>query len=128
MESQAGEEHGAPDLSKNIDDLLKKIYYDSKNPVSFSGINKIYQYVKRNYDIKISRGKIKKWLSKQETYTSHFPVKRKFVKPRVLAFYEDYQWDTDTANMVQYEKYNDGYKYFVVFIDIFTRFLYTKNW
>ena len=27
--------------------------------------------------------------------------------------------------MIQYKKYNDGYIYFVVFIDIFTRFLYT---
>ena len=27
--------------------------------------------------------------------------------------------------MNQYKKYNDGYGYFVVFIDIFTRFLYT---
>ena len=41
----------------------------------------------------------------------------------MLAFSKNYQWDTDTANMNQYRDYNDGY--FVVFIDIFTRFLYT---
>ena len=30
------------------------------------------------------------------------------------------------ANMVKYKKQNDGYGYFAVFIDIFTRFLYTQ--
>ena len=28
--------------------------------------------------------------------------------------------------MTKYKKQNDGYGYFVVFIDIFTRFLYTQ--
>ena len=61
----------------------------------------------------------------QEVYTSHHPVNRVFKHSRVLAFSLNYQWDTDTANMAKYKDYNDGYGYFVVFIDIFSRFLYT---
>ena len=64
-------------------------------------------------------------MSKQEAYTSFFPSKRRFKRPRVIAFYKNYQWDTDTANMTKYKDYNEGYGYFVVFIDIFTRYLYT---
>ena len=61
----------------------------------------------------------------QESYTSHHPVVRNFRHPRVLAFSLNYQWDSDTANMVKYKDLNDGYSYFAVFIDIFSRFLYT---
>ena len=63
----------------------------------------------------------------QESYTSHHPVVRNFRHPRVLAFSLNYQWDGDTANMVKYKDYNDGYSYFAVFTDIFSRFLYTYH-
>ena len=43
----------------------------------------------------------------------------------VITFTENYQWDTDTANMVKYKEFNQGYGYFAVLIDIFARFLYT---
>ena len=38
----------------------------------------------------------------------------------------NYQWDIDTAYMKKYEKYNDGYSFFVLIIDIFSRFIRTK--
>ena len=52
-------------------------------------------------------------------------MRRHFKRPCVLAFSKNYQWDSDTANMVSYEKENDNYSYFAVFIDIFTRYLFT---
>ena len=47
----------------------------------------------------ISRSEIKDWLSKQDAYTLHHPVRRKFKRPVIIAFCENYQWDTGTANM-----------------------------
>ena len=68
---------------------------------------------------------LKKWLSKQESYTTFHPAQRTFRRPKVLAFTSNYQWDSDMANMVKYKEENDVYTYFTVFIDIFTRYLYT---
>ena len=98
--------------------------------MTFSGVDKIYNYLKNNKDEfgdfkKLSRKDIKMWLSKQEPYTSHHPVRRKFRRPRVISFFLNYQWDTDTANMVKYKDHNDGFSFFAVFIDIFSRYLYT---
>ena len=111
---------------EDIEDYLHKIYYTTTSLVSYSNPEALYHYVKKNYPKKISRGIIKKWLSKQEAYTLHRAERRKFKRPRVLAFYKNYQWDTDTANIVKYKKYNDQFAYFAVFIDIFTRYLYTR--
>ena len=97
-----------------------------KKPCWYSGIEILYDYIKFNSDQKISRKDIKIWLSKQESYTAHRPVRRRFKIPWVLDFYKNYQWDTDTANMVKYENPNDVYAYFTVFIDIFTWFLYSQ--
>ena len=68
---------------------------------------------------------MKKWLSKQETYTTFRPARRTFRRPKVLAFTKNYQWDSDTANMMKYKSDNNEYAYVVVLIDIFTRYLYT---
>ena len=106
--------------------VLKEAYYNPSSPASFSGFEKLYQFLKKNGQYKILRRTIKQWLAKQEAYTSHHPVRRRFKRPKVLSFSKNYQWDTDTANMVKYRKLNDNYAYFVVFIDIFTRYLYTR--
>ena len=120
---QNGSDSGTK-ISDEESDYLKDIYYSPRSPVAFSSFQKIYKFIKQEGK-NIKPKKLKVWLSKQEAYTSHYPARRKFQRPRVLAFSKNYQWDTDTANMNQYKKYNDGYGYFVVFIDIFTRFLYT---
>ena len=41
----------------------------------------------------------------------------------MISFSLNYQWDT--ANMVKYKDHNDGFSFFSVFIDIFSRYLYT---
>ena len=45
----------------------------------------------------ITRAEIKDWSSKQEVYTL---ARRKFKRPVVIAFSENYQWDSDTANII----------------------------
>ena len=42
-----------------------------------------------------------------------------------MAPFVDYQWDLDTANMVFYKKENAGYAYFVLAIDILSKFVWT---
>ena len=55
---------------------------------------------------------------------SFHPARIIFRRSKVLAFTPNYQWDSDTTNMVKYKKENDAYPCFAVFIDIFTRYLY----
>ncbi|VDI68726.1 Hypothetical predicted protein [Mytilus galloprovincialis] len=70
--------------------------------------------------------KIRKWLETQETFGLHRQVNRKFPRAQVISPYIDYQWDVDTAVLTTYTKDNDGYAYFVLAIDVFSRFIWTK--
>ena len=110
------------------DKILSSLFYDISHPVGYGSLSKIYRYLKNNnkyQKYKFTKKYLTDWLSKQEVYGVYRPARRKFNRPYVLSFYQDYLWDLDTASMTKYKEYNDGYSYFAVFIDIFTRYLYT---
>jgi hypothetical protein len=111
--------------------IIKKVYYDAKQPGSFSGVSKLH----RNPIIqkhKITRHAIRQWLKSQETATMHKGVRRKIKRNRVLVSSLFQQGDTDLADMSNVSKENDGYKYLLIVIDVLSKKLYieplkTKN-
>ena len=111
-------------LTEDEAQYLSEIYFDASKPTSFGGVDKLYNYVK-DKGHNISRSNIKKWLSKQSTYSLYRKVVRKFQRPRVIVPSKQYMLDSDTANYEKYASDNDGYKYIGVFIDILSHYLYT---
>jgi len=117
-------------LTNEENELISSVYFNPSHPAGYSSPSKIYIALGK----RVSLGKIKKFLQTIESYTVLKQVKRKFEKTKVVSPYIDYMWDADTANMTFYEKkdekmaneHNDGYRYFLVVIDVFSRFLWTK--
>ena len=107
-------------------EYLKKIHFNPKNPGSFEGVDKLYKQAKKDGQFKISRSKLKKWLQNQQSYTLHRRVNRNFKRGKVLVEVIDDQFDADLASMSDYEKSNDGYKYLLVVIDIFSRYAWIE--
>lgn len=100
---------------------LSKIYYDPKHPASFSNVDKLWLATNK----KISKKKIKEWLSGQETYTRHKPIRRKFRRSCYFLENLDSFWETDLLIMPNdYAEHNDGVKYVLVVIDCFSKFLF----
>lgn len=100
---------------------LEKVYYDPRFPGSFAGVDQLYRAVRKDGKFVLGRAKIRKWLETQETFGLHKQINRKFRRRKVIAPFIDYQWDADTAVMKSYAKDNDGYAYFLVVIDVFSR-------
>lgn len=73
----------------------------------------------------LSRTKVKNWLQKQETFTLHRQINRKFKRVRVVVPEIGYQWDADTAVLNSYRKENDGFGYFLFVIDVFSKYAWT---
>ena len=80
----------AKSLNKKQSDYLKKVYFDSKSPVSFSGLQRVWNHIKEEGIV--SRSELKQWLQAQDTYTSYHPFKRKFKRPRVVVAKVDDVW------------------------------------
>ena len=107
------------------EDYLASIYYDPKHAAAYGGVDKLYRAVRKEGKFVIGRTKIRNWLLKQEDYAVHREERGKFKRRKVVAPYVDYQWDVDTANMEYYKKGNDGYAYFLLAVDILSKFVWT---
>jgi hypothetical protein len=70
-------------MSEEISELLRSLYYDTSNSVSFSGVNKLYSEVKK-YNSELKLAQVKDWLSGELTYTLHKPVIKKFTRKKYL--------------------------------------------
>lgn len=105
-----------------IDRILTAHYYDVGNSGSFGGVAKLHKSVK---EYGITRKQVQNWLQNQTSYSVFKPTDVKFDRPRVIVSDKEYMYDADTVNMVKYKHKNRNYSYILVFIDVFTRYLYT---
>ena len=108
------------------EDYLSTIYYDPAHPASFAGPNKLFQEVKKEGRFNISLNRIRKWLQSQEVYSIHRPLRRKFSSNRVIVNGIDDQWDFDFMDMSALTKKNDGVKYLLLVIDIFSKYIFVR--
>ena len=72
-----------------------KIYYNPKEPASFSGPIKLYRKSLKDGRVEVTYDAVRKWLQEQDPYTLHKqrckPIKRK----QIIVEGIDRQWDID---------------------------------
>ena len=109
-----------------MEDTLKKIYYDIAHPASFGSSYKLYKAVKPIHS-NITHKRVKEWLSSQNPYVLHRRIVRKFPRRRIIASGISYQWQCDLAILSSISRYNNNYKYLLVIIDVFSRYLIVRK-
>jgi transposase InsO family protein len=105
-----------------MDEYLSSVCYDPKRPGGFGGVDCLYDDVKMEGKFAISCKKINEWLMKQDAYTLHKPMCHHFKQNRVIIGGIDQQWQMDLADMQSMQKFNDGYCYLLVCIDVFSKY------
>ena len=105
-----------------IDKYLSSVYFDPKRSGGFAGVERLYRDVKKEGMYKLTRKQILEWLMAQDAFTLHKPVRRNFKRNRVLVSGIDEQWQLDLADMQSLKEYNDGYRYLLVCIDVFSKY------
>lgn len=108
------------------EEYLQDIYYDPKHPSSFSSVEKLYNTAVKDGRNDITYSRIKTFLQKQETYSMHRAVTNRFRRNKVLVIGKDDQWEMDLMDMTFYAKYNNGVKYVLLVIDVFSKFVWLK--
>jgi len=102
---------------KNSKNLFPRVWFNPKNPSGFSGIKKLKKATSSNTKT------TQKWLSSQLAYTLHRPMRKRFpVRPYKTSGINDL-WQMDLMEMIPYATINDGYKYILNVIDVFSRFV-----
>ena len=106
---------------KSTVEKLEEVYYDPGHAASFGGVDAVYRAA-REKGLKITRPKVQKWLSKQDTYTLHKPVRWRFKRGRVFVDSMDEQWQADLADLASLSKYNKGFRYLLTCIDVLSKY------
>ena len=101
--------------------ILNDLYSNLKFPSAFSGLNTLLTQAKKYFtNIKIED--IKKFLQSQDSYTLHKLTRKRFKQYRkVLVAKPKIIISLDLIDMNKLSRYNNGYKYSMFFIDVFSR-------
>lgn len=95
---------------------LNQHYYDPNVSGAYGGVSGLQRSTKLN------KAKVKEWLSHQDTYTLHKPVRRRFKRRLIITGGIDHQFQADLIDMQSLKKYNDDYSYLVTCLDVFSKF------
>jgi len=107
-------------------EYLSEIYFNLKHPASFSGVNKLYYIVKKEGKFDISLHHIKRWLASKDTYSLQRSLRYKFKRNRLVATGLNARWDVDLADVSNLASDNDGVKFLLIAINVFTRYLWVE--
>ena len=103
-----------------LDKWLNVIYYTPKHAASYGGIKAVQREVNKKKKTKIQP--VQKWLSQQDTYTLHKPVRYKFQRRRTIVGGMDNQWQADLVDVSHLSKHNKGIKYLLTCIDVLSKY------
>ena len=107
-------------------EYLSSIYYDTNHPASYAGPQKLHKVVASEGKFKLGKRRIKQWLQDQEAFSLTRRARRSFPRSRVVVNGLDSMWDMDLMDMSSLSKQNDDYKYVLVAIDVFSRFVHCQ--
>ena len=105
-------------ITQKEKNTLKKVYFDASNPASFGGVHRLAE------ETKLHPKKVSEWLKNQWAYSLHKPVRKKFLRRKYVSRGINHQWQADLMDMQKYARENNGFRYILIAIDIFSRQAY----
>ncbi len=102
------------------DETLRTLYYDPNHPASYGSVSDLYLAAK-NISPNISLAYVKRWLLSQNVYTLHAPLRKRFRRRKTIAPGMYYQMQMDLVDLSSISNKNDGIKFLLTAIDIFSR-------
>lgn len=105
-------------IDEETSKTLDKHYYKPDGVGSYGGIQRLSKASG------VPLKKTKNWLMTQDTYTLHKPIRLKFMRRKVLAYGIGELMQCDLIDMSRLAKFNDGIKYVLTAIDVFSKYAY----
>ena len=103
--------------------LLSSFYFNSEKPGAYSGFQKLWKALEQaGKDKEFTKAGVRKWLNAQESYSVHKPIVRKFKRRRVYVESINEQFEADLMVLTDFASENDGYKYVLTCIDVFSKY------
>ena len=95
--------------------ILKRIYYNTKHPAGYGSVRNLMKASG------LSKRIVERWLRSQPTYTLHKRRKKRFPMSRYYVRKPNLQFQADLVDYRKFASHNQGYKYMLMIMDLFTR-------
>ena len=105
--------------------FYERNYYDLKKPSSYNGSNKFFKYLKERKSKK-TLNQVQNWLKKQPDINLHKPLRKKFVRNKVIVYGIDYLWQADLVDVSSIAQYNNGICFLLTVIDVFSNYAWIE--
>src|SRR5438552_158089 len=99
---------------------LGNVYYNTANTGAYGGVFRLKRAANTSKNV------TEAWLKKQRVYTLHKPARLRYVTRPYKTASIDQQWQADLVEMIPYANVNDGYRYMLTVIDLFSRFAWAR--
>ncbi len=109
-----------------MSELMKKAYYTPSNPGSLGGKKRLKDAVLKDSGVRLSDKEVSEWLAGEDAYTLHKTAPIKYKRNRVVVYGIDTQFQADLVDMSAYAKDNDGHKYLLTCIDVFSKYSWVR--
>ena len=103
---------------------LQSLYYDVTSAGSFGGLDRLHRQVRRDDEYNISKSFVREWLSSQDAYTLHRPIRKRWKRNRVYVASMDEQWEIDLVDMSNISRANDSFRYLLTIIDVLSKYAF----
>lgn len=98
--------------------VMKKVYYNPAHPGSFGGVERLCKAVEDETGEKVK--------TEQDAYTLHKPARVCFTRNRVFVTKPLNQFQADLCDMQALVEHNNGYRYLLTVIDVFSKKAYAR--
>ena len=112
--------------STSLADELDRLYTDPSRSGALSGIDRLYRAAKRE-GLPVTRERVKDYLARKRSYTLHRLQPKRFNRRKTVARAPNIIAQSDLADLSLLSRHNDGIKYLLVVIDVFSRFLAVRG-
>ena len=103
-----------------MNDTLDNMYNNPK--YGLSGLDNFQRKIKELEHKNVTKHDLVEYLHGHSPYTLHKPIRKAFTKERVYVHKIDEQWQADLVEMIPYSIHNDGHKYILMVIDVFSKY------
>ncbi len=107
---------------------LELKYNDPSFPGAFSGITKFRRGLDaRGVEPLPKKREVKEFLKGQNSYTLHYPARRRIKRNRVVVGGVGHLAESDLLSFESLSSDNDGYKFLITFVDVMSKFAYVEK-
>lgn len=108
-----------------MEEVLKRLYTNPKNPSSYSSVQKLFNAARKELPL-LTIEQVQEFLKTQPTYTLFKSVRRKFKRLRTIPSGLNTDWQADLMHFQSISRKNSGMKYLLVCVEVLSRFLYVE--